>query len=127
MDMSSPLARARGHGASKEGGALHWWAQRLTSGAMVPLALWFVVSVVGLIGADQVAFKEWIGQLGNLLLMSLFIVTMFSHLGQGMQVVVEDYVHSEGVKVAGLLAIRGFVYLGGASCLLSIFIVAFGN
>ena len=88
MDMSSPLARARGHGASKEGGTHHWWAQRLTSVAMVPLLLWFVVSAVGLVGADLTAFDSWISELGNLLLMSLFILTMFSHIGQGMQVVV---------------------------------------
>ncbi len=127
MDMSSPLARARGHGASKEGGTHHWWAQRMTSVAMVPLALWFVVAVVGLVGADHAAFKAWISQLGNMLLMSLFILTMFSHIGQGMQVVVEDYVGSEGAKMATLMAIKAFIYIGGASCLLSIFIVVFGN
>lgn len=127
MDMSTPLARARGHGASKEGGTHHWWSQRLTSIAMIPLSLWFVVSAIGLIGADHTAFAEWIGQYGNLLAMSLFIVAMFAHISQGLQVVIEDYVHSEGSKIATLVIVKGCIYLGGASCLLSIFIVAFGN
>ena len=127
MDMSSPLARARGHGASKEGGTHHWWSQRLTSVAMVPLSLWFVVSAIGLIGADHAAFTVWISEHGNLLAMSLFIIAMFMHIAQGLQVVIEDYVHSEGAKIATLLIVKACIYLGGASCLLSIFIVAFGN
>jgi len=127
MDMSSPLARARGHGASTTGGTRHWWSQRMTSVAMVPLSLWFVYSMVGLAGVDHAAFAGWISQLGNMLLMSLFVITMFVHIGQGLQVVVEDYVHSEGAKIATLMAIKACVYLGGASCLLSIFIVVFGN
>lgn len=127
MDMSSPLARARGHGASTNGGTLHWWSQRLTSVAMVPLSLWFVVSVIGLIGVDHAAFTSWISELGNMLLMSLFVIALFVHIGQGLQVVVEDYVHSEGAKMATLMVVKACVYLGGASCLLSIFIVVFGN
>ncbi|HER27642.1 MAG TPA: succinate dehydrogenase, hydrophobic membrane anchor protein [Rhodospirillales bacterium] len=127
MDMSSPLARARGHGTSSEGGTLHWWGQRLTSIAMAPLALWFIYSAIGLVGADHGAFTSWISELGNLLLMSLFILTMFNHIGQGMQVVVEDYIHGEAAKIATLLALKGFIYIGGASALLSIFIVVFGN
>lgn len=127
MDMSSPLARARGHGASKEGGTHHWWSQRLSSLAMVPLSLWFVYSALGLIGADQEAFTVWISAYGNLLAMSLFILALFVHIGQGLQVVVEDYVHGEGAKIATLILVKAFIYLGGASCLLSIFIVAFGS
>ena len=127
MDMSSPLARARGHGASKEGGTHHWWSQRLSAMALVPLSLWFVFSVVALAGVDQAAFAGWVSELGNMVLMSLFVIALFSHIGQGMQVVIEDYVHAEPAKLAMLLMVKAFIYVGGASCLVSIVIVAFGN
>ncbi len=127
MDMRSPLAQARGLGPAKSGGTSHWWAQRLTSMAMAPLMLWFVIAVSGLVGADHAAFVTWLSEPGNTLLMALTVVTLFYHAAQGLQVVVEDYIPGEGAKLTALIAIKAFAYIGGIASLLSIFRAAFGS
>ena len=126
MDMRSPLARARGLGSAKDGVA-HWWAQRVTAVALVPLTLWFVVSVVSLVGADYAAYKAWVGMPGNLVLLVLLIVTLFHHTQLGLQVVIEDYVHGETAKVVSLMVIKFTVVLLGASCVLAVLRVSFGT
>ncbi len=126
MEMRSPLARARGLGSAKDGVA-HWWAQRLTAVALVPLTLWFVVSVVSLVGADYAAYKAWVGMPGNLMLLVLLIVTLFHHTQLGLQVIIDDYVHGEAAKVVSLMAIKFTVVLLGASCVLAVLRVSFGT
>lgn len=115
------------HGAQKEGGVHHWWAQRLSSLALIPLFLWFVASAVAMIDVDHGAFAAWVGEPGNMLMLVLLIVAVFYHAGQGLQVVIEDYVHSEAALRAALIASKAFVYVGGTSCLLSVLIIAFGR
>ena len=127
MEMRSPLAHARGLGPSKNGGTSHWWAQRLTSMALLPLMLWFVISALGLVGADHNDYMTWVSDPGNTLLMVLTVVTVFYHSEQGLQVVVEDYVQSEVGKITALIAVKAFAYLGGIASLLAIFRVAFGS
>ncbi len=126
MDMRSPLARARGLGSAKDGVA-HWWAERVTAVALVPLTLWFVVSVVALVGADYAAYKAWVGMPGNAVLLVLLIVTLFHHTQLGLTVIVEDYVHGEAAKVVSLMAIKFTVVLLGASCVLAVLRVSFGT
>ncbi len=125
MDMRTPMSRVRGLGAAGEGVG-HWWAQRLTSIALVPLVLWFVYAAVGLVGADHAAFKAFLGEHGNALLMVLFVAVMFHHAQQGLQVVIEDYVHHEGAKVASLVAVKFLAVLCAASAILAVLRVAFG-
>ena len=126
MDMQSDLARARGLGSAKEGVG-HWWAQRLTAVALVPLSLWFVISALNLGGLDLAGFKAWLNAPGNLLLMTLFIMVAFYHMQLGLQVVVEDYIHSEKAKVTLLvLNTLGTVFIG-ASCIIALLKVAFGG
>ncbi|MBC8445452.1 MAG: succinate dehydrogenase, hydrophobic membrane anchor protein [Rhodospirillaceae bacterium] len=127
MDMRTPLAQARGLGPAKSGGTSHWWAQRLTSLALVPLMLWFVVAVISLIGADHGAFVAWVSEPGTLLLLVLTIISLFYHLDQGMQVVVEDYIHGEAAKLTVLIAVKGFSYIGGIASPLAVLRVAFGS
>ncbi|NQV48181.1 MAG: succinate dehydrogenase, hydrophobic membrane anchor protein [Rhodospirillaceae bacterium] len=127
MSMRSPLGRARGLGVTKEGGARHWWRERMSSMALAPLALWFVFSMVSIVGADHAAYALWLGDPGNTLLMSLFVAAVFVHAGQGLTVVTEDYIHNEPVKIAMLIGIKAFVYLFGGASLLAIFKVAFGG
>lgn len=106
MDLRSPLARARGLGSAKEGVA-HWWAQRLTAIALVPLLLWFVIAVIAHIGVDHAQFRAFFGAPVPAVLTLLLIGAGFHHLQLGLQVVIEDYVHHEATKIALILAAKG--------------------
>jgi succinate dehydrogenase / fumarate reductase membrane anchor subunit len=127
MNIRTIVAHARSPGPAKIGGVSHWWAQRVSSVALLPLMLWFVISAMGLIGAGLAEFANWISDPVNTLLMVLTVVTLFYHSEQGLQVVVEDYVHSEAGKIITLIAVKAFSYLGGTASLLAIFHVAFGS
>lgn len=125
MELRSTLGRVRGLGSAKEG-VRHWWAQRVTAIALVPLSIWFVVAVISLMGADYTQYQAWIGQFGNALLMILTTLVLFYHAHLGMQVIIEDYVHGEGARVITLLFFK-FVLAGlAASCVLAVVLVALG-
>ena len=112
MSLRTPLGRVRGLGSAREGTA-HWWAQRLTAIALVPLVLWFAVSLIVLTGADREAVTAWLGNPAAAVLMLLLILAGFHHAQLGMQVVIEDYVHSEWLKLTLLIAVKfGAVALG---------------
>lgn len=117
--LRSDLGRVRGLGAAKEGVA-HWWAQRVTALALVPLTLWFASSVVSLVGADHAAVVDWIGSPVPAVLLVLLIVATFHHAQLGLQVVIEDYVHAEGMKVALILLVKGAAALLGVVSLFAV-------
>ncbi len=121
-----PLGRARGLGSAKHG-VQHWWAQRVSAVALIPLTLWFVYSVVHLTGADQRIVLTWLHKPASAILMSLFVVATFYHLALGVQVVIEDYVHREGVKVTSLLLFKGLIVLTAAAALFTVLRVAVGG
>ncbi|QNT69821.1 succinate dehydrogenase, hydrophobic membrane anchor protein [Defluviicoccus vanus] len=123
MQMRSSLGRVRGLGSAKEGVG-HWWAQRVTAIALVPLAIWFVVSIISLTGATYAEYVAWIGVFGNALLMILTALVLFYHASLGMQVVIEDYVSGEGARIAVLLAVKFILYTLAASCVLAVVLVA---
>lgn len=125
-NLRSPLGRVRGLGSAKEG-VSHWWAQRVTSVALVPLVLWFVVSLIGLIGADHGAFTSWVRQPLNAVLMTALLLAGFHHLQLGLQVVIEDYVHNEGARIAAILAVKFAVVLFGLGGIFSVLKIAFGG
>jgi succinate dehydrogenase membrane anchor subunit len=103
--MRSPLGRAIGLGSAKEGVG-HWWAQRITALALVPLVLWFVVAVVELAGADRAAVVAWVHQpLPAVLLVSLLIAT-FYHGALGLQVVIEDYIKNDALRFGLVIVMR---------------------
>jgi succinate dehydrogenase / fumarate reductase membrane anchor subunit len=103
--MRSPLGRAIGLGSAKEG-VEHWWAQRVTAIALVPLTVWFVVEVVGLAGADRALFVDWVRHPLPALLLVLLLIATFYHGALGLQVVIEDYVGNETLRFGLLIVMR---------------------
>jgi succinate dehydrogenase / fumarate reductase, membrane anchor subunit len=101
--MRSPLGRAIGLGSAKEG-VDHWWAERITALALVPLTLWFVIAIVELAGADRAAFAEWVRHPVPAVLLVLLLIATFYHNALGLQVVIEDYVENEALRF-GLIII----------------------
>ena len=104
-DTRSAIARVRGLGSAKEG-VQHWWVQRLTALALVPLSIWFVAGLVSLAGAPQADAAAWIARPLNATLMILTLGLTFHHAQLGLQVVIEDYVHAEGPKLALLILVK---------------------
>ncbi|HEV2188255.1 MAG TPA: succinate dehydrogenase, hydrophobic membrane anchor protein [Stellaceae bacterium] len=103
--LRSPLGRAIGLGSAKEG-VQHWWMQRLTAIVLVPLILWLVVAVIGLAGAERGAIVAWLHNPMPAVLMIVLLVAIFYHTALGLQVVIEDYIHSEAWKLTALIAMR---------------------
>lgn len=115
-DMRTPLARAIGSG-SAHSGVQHWWMQRLSAIALVPLTLWFIVAIVAHAHADYTVFVAWMRNPMTGILMTLLIIALFYHAALGLQVIIEDYVHS-GAKFAAVIAVRlGCFALGVAGIL----------
>lgn len=124
MSLRTPLARARGTGSAKEG-VHHWWTQRVTALALLPLVLWFVVSLVSVAGAGHAEFVAWAGSPLNTALLILLLISVFYHAMLGLQVVIEDYVHAEGLKHAALLTVNFGLILLAAIAILSVLRLAF--
>ena len=103
--LRSPLSRAIGLGSAKEG-VEHWWAQRITALALVPLALWFVIVVIELAGADRALFVDWVRHPVPAVLLVLLLIATFYHGALGLQVVIEDYVKSETLRLGSLIVMR---------------------
>jgi succinate dehydrogenase / fumarate reductase membrane anchor subunit len=103
--MRSPLGRAIGLGSAKEG-VEHWWLQRLTALALVPLTLWFVVAIIRLSAADIDAVRDWVGRPLPAILLALLLIATFWHASLGLQVVIEDYVHTELAKLGLVVVVR---------------------
>jgi succinate dehydrogenase / fumarate reductase membrane anchor subunit len=100
----SPLARAIGLGSAKSG-VEHWWAERVSAVALVPLTLWFVASIIAHTRSDYAGVITWLREFPTTILMILLLVALFYHTALGLQVVIEDYVHS-GLKFAAVVAVR---------------------
>lgn len=106
MERSGYMGRVRGLGSSREATS-HWWAQRLTSVALLPLVLWFAYSAIGFVDADHLTVLAWLGDHVNAVLMILLVVTLFYHADLGLKVIIEDYVHREGLKIVLIFALHG--------------------
>ncbi len=101
----SLLGQMRGLGSARSGTG-HWWMQRLTSIALVPLAIWFVIGAIAHAGAGRAEIVHWISGPVTATLMLALIACMFEHMQLGLQVVIEDYVHGEACRVATLLVMK---------------------
>ncbi len=124
MSLRTPLARVRHLGSAKDGTG-HWWAQRLTALALIPLTIWFVASLVNLAGADHAAMAAWMGNPVSAGLMILLVVATFYHAALGLQVVIEDYVHGEGAKMAALIVVKGLCVVLGLTAVLAVLSLLF--
>lgn len=126
MSLRSPMGRVLGLGSAKDGTA-HWWAQRVSAAALIPLTLWFGVSLVTLPALDFGTVRTWLSiPLNSLLAVLLVAVTTYhSYLGTG--VVIEDYVHSAGTKLLSLLLLRFLYVIVGGAGIFAILRVAFGS
>ena len=125
-DLRNPLQRARGLGSAKDGVG-HWWNQRLTAIALVVLMLWFVVLVLGLIGHDYQAVRAAIARPWNALLMIAFIIAAFWHAVLGLQVVIEDYVHTRWLEVTSMVVIKLLAVAGVLAGVLAVLRIALGS
>ena len=104
QNMRTPLARVIGLGSAKEGVG-PWWAERVSAVALVPLTLWFAASIIAHTGSDYATFIVWLRTPLIATLMILLLIALFHHTALGLQVVIEDYVHS-GAKFAAVIAVR---------------------
>lgn len=126
MTIRTPLAHARGLGSAKSGTA-HWWAQRVTAIALIPLVIWFVVSVIVMTGSSHDSVVAWIANPLTAVLMILLIIAVFHHMQLGLQVVIEDYVHTRWMQIALLLIVKGAALLLGVLGILSVLKIAIGG
>ncbi|HZO24292.1 MAG TPA: succinate dehydrogenase, hydrophobic membrane anchor protein [Steroidobacteraceae bacterium] len=123
--LRSPLGRVAGLGAAR-GGVQHWWLQRLTSIALVPLAVWFLVCLLRLPAFDHATVTGWMSQTWTAVLLILLLLVACWHSQIGIRVIVEDYVHGAGARTLTLVIVtfaHTFIAFAGVFAILK---VAFG-
>jgi succinate dehydrogenase / fumarate reductase membrane anchor subunit len=120
MDSRTNIGRVRGLGSAKHGGE-HWLKQRLTAVGNVLLTTWFVLSLFMIPSFEHGALAQWLAQPLVAVPMILMIANIFSHIKLGLQVLIEDYVHDEGLKFASMTLLNFYVI---ASAAFGIFVVA---
>jgi succinate dehydrogenase / fumarate reductase membrane anchor subunit len=123
MAFRTPLARVEGLGAAHSG-VEHFWKERVTAAALVPLSVWLVVAGLSLAGQDRETVLAYLHEPIHAVLMVLFVLASVMHMILGIQVVIEDYVHHEGAKIALLLANRTFGWAVGAAAIFAMFRIA---
>jgi succinate dehydrogenase / fumarate reductase membrane anchor subunit len=126
ISMRTPLGRAIGLGSAKEG-VQHWWAQRLTAVALVPLLLWFVASLIAHVGAERGEALAWLGAPVPAITMILLLIAGLYHMALGVQVVIEDYIHTEWVKLAALVLDRFVAFILAIAGIFAVLRIALGG
>jgi len=125
-DRRSDLSRVRGLGSAKEG-VQHWWMQRLTAVALIPLAIWFVAGLVAHTGASYDAAAAWLASPVVFGVMVLLVVATFYHAMLGLQVIIEDYVQHEGAKIGVLLLMKFACAALALAAIVALLDIAFGR
>jgi len=123
MSIQTPLGRVRGLGSARSG-TEHFWRQRLTAVALVPLTIWFVWSVARYAGAPYAEVLEFLHDPINAVLMLLFVLAGLYHMVLGVQVVIEDYIHHEGRKLALLMFANFAAFFVGMTCVIAVLRIA---
>jgi succinate dehydrogenase / fumarate reductase membrane anchor subunit len=119
MSIQTPLGRVRGYGSAKSG-TQHFWYQRMTAVALVPLTLWFVWAVVRYTGAPYSEVMLFLSHPVSGIAMAMFVVVGLLHMLLGAKVVIEDYIHRESTKIALLVLLHFAVFAVGATCVVSV-------
>jgi succinate dehydrogenase / fumarate reductase membrane anchor subunit len=122
--LSTPLSRVRGLGSARAG-TDHFWRQRLTAVANVPLTIGFVIIAISLLGRNHAAVVQILGSPLVAVVMLLFIASICTHMRIGMQVIIEDYVHGEGAKLFLLMANTFFTAAVGLASAFAILMLSF--
>jgi succinate dehydrogenase / fumarate reductase membrane anchor subunit len=122
-DLQTPLKRVRGWGSSKSG-THHFIVQRITAVALIPLVIWFVWFVIGLSHADYANARQMLHQPVQALLMIVFVASAFWHAQLGLQVVIEDYVHTRWLELTSQLLVKFLCVLGALASILAVVKVA---
>jgi len=122
----TPLSRVKGLGSAKEG-TDHFWAQRLTAIALIPLVLWLTFSIASLPDMDYLAIREWLSQPFNAIVMILFMIAGFYHSRLGLQVIIEDYIGSHGPRTASIIAVTFIAVALGVTGVFSVLRIALAS
>ncbi len=122
--LRTPLGRAVGLGSAKEGVA-HWWAQRVTAVALVPLVIWFVIDIIALTGSPRGAVVAWLHAPFPAIATVLLLIAVFYHMALGLQVVIEDYVHSEWLKISAIVLNKLVAFALAAAGIFAVLRIAF--
>ena len=124
--MRTPISRVRGLGSAKSG-TEHFIAQRLTAIAMIPLVAIFLIGLVMQVGASHEAVVAWLSSPLGAAPLLLLLAAGFYHMHLGLQVVIEDYIHGEGLKIALLVANKFWAAAAGVACVWSVLKISFGG
>jgi len=125
MSLRSDLGRVKGLGSAQEGVG-HWKLQRLTAIALVALSLWFVTALMSVVGAPHGEVVAWVGEIHVTVLLLALSLALFWHLQLGLQVVIEDYVHTPWLQIGLQLAVRAAAALGALLAIVSILKISLG-
>lgn len=126
MSLMTPLNRVLGLGTGK-GAAEHWWLQRVTAVALLPLGLWFAYALLTLPGFDYASVAAWVQQPVTSILLILLVVAVGYHSALGVQVVIEDYVTGKGLRAATLMASTLAHVALGVAAVFAVLKIAFGS
>jgi succinate dehydrogenase / fumarate reductase membrane anchor subunit len=120
MDYRSPLARVRGLGSAKAGTA-HWWMQRVTAVALIPLSFWLIIFLDLSLNAPYQETLAWLTSPVNTVCIVAWILAVFYHAALGLQVVIEDYIAAEGVKIVAVWTVNLSFLLLALAALIAVF------
>lgn len=124
--LRTPLSQARGTGSAKEGTG-HFWHQRLTALALIPLVIWFCFSLASLPQMDYYGIRDWLSAPINSILMISAMIGVFYHAALGLQMVIEDYIGNRGVRVASVILVKLLCVLFAVTGIFSVLRIALGS
>ena len=125
MNMRTPLGKVRGLGSARDG-THHWWMQRVTAIANLPLMIFFIIFIIAHLGSGRAELVAAIANPMIAILLSLTMISVLWHMRLGLQVVIEDYVHGAATKLAAILANTFFTAALGVAALYAILKMSFG-